>query len=338
MRPLPHTDNITIIRAPHRRLAKLITADSEIIGYDRARQIDATQIQVSSLADVRALLDRLLHRPDCAIVRGEIIAGTHAERIRRLAYLDATTGDEPTLRDVPRRWLALDMDGVERPEAIPAHDLLGCAEAVLERLPAPFWRASCIVQASASHGIKPGCRLRLIFWCDRPMGGAELKRWLPMTDTSVFRPVQPIYTAAPVFGSGRADHLPFRLAEYPGEDWLQCPSPEMLAPLPAPPIIRSERIATGINADAYTRGALTRAADAILNAGEGRRHETIVGEARTLARLVTAGLLAESDMRAVLTRAAEAAGKTDHAEINSAIGWGLSNPGGTAMPEARHAA
>ena len=125
MRPLPHTDNITIIRAPHRRLAKLITADSEIIGYDRARQIDATQIQVSSLADVRALLDRLLHRPDCAIVRGEIIAGTHAERIRRLAYLDATTGDEPTLRDVPRRWLALDMDGVERPEAIPAHDLLG---------------------------------------------------------------------------------------------------------------------------------------------------------------------------------------------------------------------
>ena len=85
-------------------------------------------------------------------------------------------------------------------------------------LPPTFTGAACIVQATASHGIKPGARLRLWFWCDRSLSGAECKRWLGKVpvDHSVFGAAQPIYTAAPVFADGAAEHLPCRLLALPG--------------------------------------------------------------------------------------------------------------------------
>jgi hypothetical protein len=36
-----------------------------------------------------------------------------------------------------------------------------------------FHGARCIAQATASHGIKPGCRVRLWYWLDRPTTGGE---------------------------------------------------------------------------------------------------------------------------------------------------------------------
>ena len=45
----------------------------------------------------------------------------------------------------------------------------------MERLPSAFAEAEGIVQASAGHGIKPDIRLRLWFWLDRPITGAEAK-------------------------------------------------------------------------------------------------------------------------------------------------------------------
>lgn len=335
------SDTITVMQARDgKRAAKTLLRDGTFLDYDDAYYYNAETVPLTGLEDLWPLLLWLLSRRDRCVVRGTLANGETARKIRRLIYPDKKTGDAPTLIVVPRRWLAIDADGIERPAHVPAADLLGCADAAIERLPRPFWRAQCIVQASAGHGIKPGCRLRLWFWCDRPMTGAELKRWLKPcpVDPSVFSSAQVIYTAAPIFGPGVSEHLPQRIALYPGEQCLLCPSAEELAPPPPKPPPPREAIATPVGGEPYVRKALERAADAILSAGEGKRHPTLAAEARSLARLVKEGLLREADLRSVLTRAAEHAGKTDADEIESCIAWGLANPSNGALPEARNAA
>jgi len=339
--PADWSDTITVMQARDvKRMAKTLLRDGTFLDYDAAYYYSAETVPLTGLDDLWPLLLWLLPRPDRCVVRGRLANGETAHKIRRLIHADKEKGDPATLVDVPRRWLAIDVDGIDRPEHIPAHDLLGCADAAIERLPRPFWRAECIVQASAGHGIKPGCRLRLWYWCDRPMSGVELKRWLKdyPVDPSVFGSAQPIYTAAPIFAPGVLEHLPQRIALWPGGQWLQCPSAEELAPPPPKPQPPPEAIATPAKAEPYVRKALERAADAILSAGEGKRHSTIAAEARSLARFVDANLLRAADVRSVLTRAAECAGKTDADEIASCIAWGLANPSNGALPEARNAA
>jgi hypothetical protein len=67
-----------------------------------------------------------------------------------------------------------------------------------------------------------------------------------------------------------------------------------------------------------------------------KRHPTIIGECRSLSRLVLAGSLPESDLRAVVHAAAAHAGKTDPSEIDRCIAWGLANPTQTSAGENAH--
>ena len=107
------SDTVTILRARGRRLAKLILPDGTIQSYDSARTFDMTTRTVVDLATLGALLETLLPRPDCAVVRGQPVGPVHG--VRRLVHPDAKTGDAPTLLDTPRRWLALDMEGIALP-------------------------------------------------------------------------------------------------------------------------------------------------------------------------------------------------------------------------------
>lgn len=334
-------DTITLLRARGgRRMAKTLLPDGTLKDYDSAVRFDAATVALGGLPDLARVLGKLLHRPDVCAVRGALIDPNNSNNIRRLLHSDTETGDVATLRDVPRRWLALDVDDVARPADISATDLLGCAEAAIDLLPSPFWRAGCIVQATAGHGIKPGCRLRLWFWCDRPLTGAEAKRWLAgfAIDPATLNAAQAIYTAAPVIAPGAVDPVPVRLVEYPGEIELQCPPAEELSPpLPAPPVA-PDKLAAGADALGYGRAALIKAADAIMNAPEGTRHRAAVYQTASLARLVVAGLLRAADVAAVVGEAARVAG-LPAAEINAAIRWGLSHPTAGRVPEGpRHAA
>ena len=307
----PHSDTITILLARRKRLAKLIAADGQIVPYDHAYRYDAHTRPVSSLFDLFDVLTDLVNRPDRCVVRGELVAG--ATNIRRLLHRDEETGDDPTLRDIPRRWLATDHDGVPRPESIPPHDLLGCAGAVIERLPVPFRRASCVVQATGSHGIKPGCRIRLWHWCSRPMSGAELKRWLPCTDTSVFRAHQPIYTSCPIFAPGLADHLPQRITLYHGDELLQCPSEADLAP---PKNVIVSELPSAYKDGAAPRKAIQTSLDKLRNAKDGERHEILCKASFTLGGLLGADL-GESDAERLLLDAVKAAGGNAVVESNA---------------------
>ncbi len=329
----PVLDTVTVLHARRRRLAKLLHPDGRADGYDRTRILDAYTVPVADLTDLLALLRRLMARSECCVIRGELLAGDRAAGIRRLLHRDKNTGELPTLRDVPRQWLALDMEGVMLPAGVPAADLSGCACIALATLPPAFHAVACIVQASANHGLRPDLRLRLWLWLNRPTWGRELKRWLRDTpaDPSVFSAVQPIYTAAPVLALGMADPLPARLLFMPGRAAVAVPSPEALAPPPRVPMPPPKM--PPVQAVRYARAALEIAAGRIATAT--KRHPTLIAEARNLARFVEAGLLTAADMRAGLARAAEAAGKDDAAEVGACIDWGLSNPSTVPLPGRR---
>jgi len=330
-------DSLTVLRSRSLRLAKRLHPDGRAEGYDRAKHLDGYTISVADLSGLLALLRRLLARPACCVVRGELVDAATAHGIRRLLHICKTTGDAPTFRDVPRCWLALDIEGVPLPPGLPASDLAACADTALASFPVAFTAAARIVQASASHGFKPDLRLRVWVWLDRPTWGHELKRWLRGTpaDPSVFGAVQPIYTAAPVLTPPMTDPVPQRLLFLPGHPTVPVPSPGALAP--SCPHVLPIKSARPDHANAYVRAALTRAAARLGSTAPGGRHVAIIAETCALARLVEAGLLTGAEVANAMHAAAKQAGKDDEAEVDACIQWGLANPRTTApVPETRY--
>jgi len=226
------TETITVVRSHGRRLAKAIRVDGSIEDYGGVRTVDLGEVEIDGLEALEAVLRRLEHRRDCCVVRGGIADPSRVKGVRRLLYHDRESGDEPTLREMPRRWLALDFDGVPRPDWIECADLLGCACVAIATLPDEFRRVRFIVQATAGHGLKPGLRLRLWCWLSRPTTGAELKYWLRSApvDPSGFGAAQMIYTAAPVFLPGSFDPLSARLDIISGDAEVTVPAPRRLRP------------------------------------------------------------------------------------------------------------
>ena len=131
-------ETITIIRARNRRLAKLVHPDGRVDSYDRARLFDLAEYPLADLAALAELLHLLLPRWDTAVVRAAITDPARARSVRRLLLPDRETGEAPTLRDVPRRWLALDMENIPLPAGLPASDLHGCYRIAVATLPAAF--------------------------------------------------------------------------------------------------------------------------------------------------------------------------------------------------------
>jgi hypothetical protein len=103
-------------------------------------------------------------------------------------------------------------------------------------LPEPFHEAACAWQATSQAGLRPGLRYRLWFVLSRPLLGRELAAWCerPEVDPCVFRPAEPIYTAAPVF-DGRHDPVPRRVGLLGGlEPAVPVPTGCRAGPLAAP--------------------------------------------------------------------------------------------------------
>jgi hypothetical protein len=324
------TDAITIIRSRHLLLTKRIYANGRTEPDGNVRIIDLYQRPIADLDELAALIGKLIAAPHYAVVFGAIADPERTRHVRRLAYADKKTGDQATLCAVPHRWCAIDVDGVARPEHLPAYDLTACAAHAIQRLPSAFHGVRCIVQATASHGIKPGCRLRLWYWLSRPATGRELTTWLrnAPADPSVFRVAQPIYTAAPVFAAGARDHLPERMIMLPGTTSVPLPFSKALQPLPPQPMPTA-----GIGGAArYAFAALTNAAIRIGQAHVGQRHSTILREARGLARLVAAGLLTGSNVAEVLRNSGQDVG-TPAGEIDAIIAWAMAHPYSANLPE-----
>ncbi|NGM20707.1 hypothetical protein G3576_11845 [Roseomonas stagni] len=304
-------DAITVVHAPGRRFAKLIHANGIVEAQQRTRTVNLHTLQLPGLWALATLLEEFEQRPDMCVVRGAILDADRAHAVRRLLHRDPKTGEAPTLREVPRRWIALDVDSLPVPEGMDPADLEANARAILPLLPAPFRVAKLVVQATASHGIKPGARLRLWGWCNRPVTSAECKAWLAAApvDRSLYSAVQPHYTAAPVF-VGWADHLPRRLAFLEGLEEVVVPPAPLLAPSPPPPAATALRRPGRL----YSGGEVMRFARllrVVQDAVEGERHRLLFWASCRAGELVAAGILDETTAHAALVQAAMDGGGKD---------------------------
>lgn len=298
---------LTIIEAQGRILAKRWRPDGTCEQYDRARTVNLHARSVADLAALADVLRDLLTQPRKCIVRGEPIDPARTMGVRRLVHPDPDTGEAPTLREVPRRWVALDLDSVPVPAGTDLRDLAACARAVVPRLPRAFRDVSCIVNATASHGIKPGARLRLWYWLSRPTTGAELVEWFKASrvDPVTFRAAQPIYTAAPLF-LGCADPLPERLALVPGAGAVVAvPAPAMLRPVRTPPA----PFAGPWRGDGAAR--LEGLSSVVRSAPEGSRHRALYWAACRAGEMVAAGIVGADAVASRLASAAMDGGGKD---------------------------
>ena len=87
------------------------------------------------------------------------------------------------------------------------------------KLPEAFRGVDCHYQFSASMGVKMDkVRVHLWYWLNRRVSDAEMKAWMGQSDVPVdmtlFRPVQPHFTANPIFENGAINPLPNRSGLY----------------------------------------------------------------------------------------------------------------------------
>jgi hypothetical protein len=325
---------LTVMHARGRRLAKLIHPDGSTSGYDDAKHFDAVEIVVQGLDHLAAILRSLLPCWDRCVVRGSLINGSPATGIRRTFHPDKETGDPPTLYELPRRYIAVDVDGdaIHRPPEIPATDIAGCARIAISHLPVEFRDRACIAVATGSHGLRPGIRLRLWFWLDGAATRKTLQAWFfgtPGVDLCTFRPVQPCYTAAPVLAEGVTDPVPDRLVVLPGAPLVSIRP----LPPPVPPEVRAAKAgqagqsspppSSGHRSDRYRDAALAGIKATLLGANEGSRHDALVAAAT---RMFELGSLSDDYIGRFIRDAAttlneRGSRQIDPEEVDEAIEW-----------------
>ena len=318
---------VTLVEAHGPVLAKRWHADGTNTAYHNVRTVTLHPEPVADLAGLHEMLRRLLTAPRFCVVRAEPIDAARVCRVRRLLHPCPETGEAPTLREVPRRWVAVDIDGLPLPAGTDPRDLAACAKVARAALPFDFRNAAGIVQATAGHVIKPGARLRWWAWLSRPTTGAELDAWFDgcPVDFAAFRPVQPLYTAAPLFDAGVLDPLPERLALVPGA--------REVVPVPAPALLRPVRVevrrVTVADAGKGGAGAVAHARRTIAAAPVNARHATAKRMAAFLSHLHRDGEVSAGDVAEAVAGGIEAAGK-DRAEGESIARWTIAQIGGAA--------
>jgi hypothetical protein len=268
--------------------------------YGRAYMVQGHQHQVHDLVDLYDLLEELESDPYRCVVRGRPIKpGTWVRRTYR-------EESEPGFLSQELDWLCLDIDGAQMPDEADMHMPW---KWVGRYLPAPLHRAGVILQWSSSAGLKPGVRAHL--WCllDRPVADKSLKAWVKSLggfDAGLYQPVQPHYTARPLF-DGVDDPLRQRLfmrqgprAQLPDEvcgqvEWDRREGMRIERELQAQAKRGERELFTRARElqCKYERAALRRACEAIRAALEGERHDTIRKEAWATWRFVVDGRLDE---------------------------------------------
>jgi hypothetical protein len=201
----------------------------------------------------------------------------------------------------------IDLDGDEDPAPIdPVRDWAIAIRAAVIALPPEFHDASAWWTMTSSAGIKPGVRLRLLYWCDRPVSDAECKRWLQASpvDTSLYGAVAIHYTAAPIFDDPTDDPVLQRSGW-----WWRHQNTVVVPDLSPPPTPqpRSAECYRGSFADSADRAKRYAAAciDSVVSApaGTGKGRSTLLAVARKLYGMANAGLIDHAQVTAELRAA-----------------------------------
>ena len=238
----------------------------ETSGYGNALWVSVHPRPVGSLRDVGALIGKLAQVPQACVIRGEPLPGVDRRRCQRRFKKEPIT-----FREEPRQWLMIDADSIPEPAATSmVTEPEDCIEHIIGLLPEPFQDADCFWQASASAGIKPGCRAHLWFWLSEPISSLQAKFWLrgAPVDRSIYTPIQPHYTADPIFIGAARDPLLRR------QGWREGLQPVVDVPIgleEAPPSTAEEVAFAGGEADIDALLGAVRRSRAVRRIWEGER-------------------------------------------------------------------
>ncbi len=187
--------------------------EEQTLSYDKGYLFTFFTRPAACLDDLVRVLDGL-DRHSC-VIYGRLIEGISMP-CRRLLNADQKTGHPATIEDAAHSWILLDIDKlpIEGELFDPVAEPERAAEYIRARLPSEFHDARCLWRLTSSAGIgkRDTISMRLGFWLDRRLTGAEAKAWLTSTiaDCAIYTPNQVIYAATPLFGRGRVDPVPRR--------------------------------------------------------------------------------------------------------------------------------
>jgi hypothetical protein len=329
--------DITILRAPGRRLTKLVTGDC-IVDYDRATAFEPAAVRIDDVDDIADLLANLADQTDRCVIRGVLKPEFAGQRLVLRRSRDHP-GVAARFAEAPRSWLMVDLEHVACPPGIDPTDPVLVGGVLRRHLPDPFKVARCVTQLSSQTGLEPGLRAHLWFVLDRPLARAELVRWLEPVrgvDLQVFSAVQCHYTAAPIFDDVD-DPCHERLAVLPGYAEVAVPD------LPDRPV-RQAFIPGAATVRGFGPAGAERYADACLRnlalAPEGRRHPTCVAISCRLLALAKAGLLdsvrVAAQIKGVMAgRGFDGRSGRDLSEIDSILAWAWAQVEPEGLPHVR---
>jgi hypothetical protein len=324
---------------------KTICADGKLVPFDKPKFFYFRYCEIELLEDfAKVVLEWLSDKPRMFIIRGQLLPGLKPTK-RYYRRILSRKGEPATIECPPRRWIALDLDGIEVPNEWGAPDKLAEAGYFIRdnKLPSYFRGVRCIAAATASTGRKgPSiARLRLFFVLAHPADNDALYSWADnlsiarpdlRLDPTVMRAMQPIYTARPIF-DGCSDPIPawgrVRVLDgYTDEVELELPRVRerkkreskrqrvavLAADMPEWMVDLAKRDAgLGINFEdnepsLKAWGAIKRVfemLDGCPKGTDGGRHKTLTAAAWELANLVAEGELPEKLARDAYLEAAE---------------------------------
>lgn len=196
----PAPDFVTVLHcAPGHRAAKYYADPAKPPDdYDAGRRFTVETVPVAGLADLAALVERLRRTPTAFLIRGRLLRGVPAEGVERRC-LDHAERGPAAFEPAAHRWLMVDVDST------PARSL----DEWRATLPPELRTAALTFQPSAKAHLSPTLRGHAFFWLDAPCDDARLRQWASANgfDRSLYTPVQPHFTADPMFAPGVADPL-----------------------------------------------------------------------------------------------------------------------------------
>jgi hypothetical protein len=277
---------VTVAQACHGTLAKQHFANGLSRSYDRVKYFNFFETNIWSLDELYNLSKRLLFKPKCCFIRARLKDANRRRHLLRRAY--DRDGVAATL--IPYRcfWFALDIDGYGESLG----DLCADVHQVLLALPSRFQDVECFAVASASYGIKSGIHLRLFFWSQNPVSNTDILKVLKgnkaCADLAIYEnPVQPIYTAAPIFNDGLIDPVKQRMM------WVQGTFANVLIP-------QEDIYTKGMPEIPYTKQEADRQAakyySNIARLSSGERHSGLIHWCIPLGKLVGQGHFEREDV------------------------------------------
>jgi energy-coupling factor transporter ATP-binding protein EcfA2 len=218
-------------------MCKLWQLDGTVEPYEDAKQFRLTVEQLAGIHEFARLLQRLELEPRACIIRGRYVGPERAaQAVEQPTMAGCVLRRGNFFEDQLLHTLLFDIENTTTridPRTDPEDAI---REWIAANLPVEFYTASYAWQLSNSfgHPSKSGLRVHLWFWLAEARTSAAIKAWavansLPV-DTSLFNPVQPHYTAAPVFEPGVADPVKNRSGVFRGlEDAVEINIPEVPA-------------------------------------------------------------------------------------------------------------